>query len=155
MKLKLMPMLSGAITLTVAAAPLAVKAQFSPSQPTPGQQGQNSQPSQPTPGQQGQNRPGATGIQLTQQQRQKLVQIRRDTSAQIQKILRPEQQNKFKAALQAGQDRKSAFAAMNLSSEQQAQLRKITQAANSQVESILTPEQRQQIQQNIQKRQQQ
>lgn len=141
MKLKLMSMLGGAIALTVAAAPLAVKAQ-------------PSQPSQPVPGTGAQNRPGPAGIQLTPQQREKLVQIRRDTSAQIQKILTPEQQNKFKAAIQSGQDRRSAFAAMNLSSQQQEQLSKIRKQANSQVESILTPEQRQQIQQNIQRQQQ-
>jgi len=143
MKLKLMSMLGGAIALTVAAAPLAVKAQ-------------PSQPSQPVPGIGAQNRPGpGGGVQLTQQQREKLLQIRRDTSAQMQKILTPEQQNKLKAALQSGQDRRAAVAAMNLTPQQQEQIRKIRQSANSQVESILTPQQRQQIQQNIQRRQQQ
>jgi Spy/CpxP family protein refolding chaperone len=139
MKLKLMPVLAGVIALTVTAAPLAVKAE-------------PNQLNQPLP-KQAQNRRGAE-VELTQQQKDKLVQIRSDTRAQIEKILTPQQREQFKAAMQSPQGRQAAFAAMNLSPKQQTELREVMQSAQTRVEAILTPEQRQQIQQSIQERRQ-
>lgn len=141
MKLKLMPVLAGAIALTVAAAPLAVKAQ-------PNQQ------NQPVPGQ-AQNQPQFAGVEITQQQQDQLSQIRNETRAQIEKLLTPQQLQQFKTAMQSSQDRQAAFAAMNLSEEQKTQLQTIVQSAQNRAETVLTPEQRQKIQQNIQQRQQQ
>ncbi len=126
-------MLAGAIALTVA-APLVVTAQ-------------SNQPNQPVPGQQTPKRGRFRGIELTPQQQEQFAQLRRDTRAQMQNVLTPEQQQQFKAAMQNGQNRRTAFAAMNLSEQQKTQLQAIMQSAKSRSEAILTPEQRQQIQQ--------
>jgi Spy/CpxP family protein refolding chaperone len=143
MKLKLMPVFAYAIALTVAAAPLAVKAQ-------PNQQ------NQPVPGQ-AQNQPQFAGVKITQQQQNQLAQIRSDARAQIEKLLTPQQLEQLKTAttMQSGQDRQAALAAMNLSQEQKNQLQTIIQSARNRAEAVLTPEQRQQMQQNIQQSPQQ
>ena len=134
-----MPLLAGAIALTVAAAPLAVKAQ-------------PNQPKQPVPGQ-AQNRPRLAGVEITQQQQNQLDEIRRDTRAQIEKILTPEQRQQFKAAIESRQGERSPFAGINLSEDQKTKLQGIVQSAQYRAEAILTPEQRQQIQRNFQQQQ--
>lgn len=141
MKLKLMQLIAGALALTVAAAPLSVKAQ-------------PNQSSQAAPGQ-AQNRSQFGGLELTEQQKNQFAQIRRDTRAQIEKVLTQEQRKQFQSAIQSGKGRQTPFAAMNLSSEQQTQIQTIMQSAKSRAEAILTPQQRQQIQQYIQQRRQQ
>ena len=141
MKLKLTPMLAGAIALTVAAAPLAVKAQ-------------PNQPNQRVPGQ-AQNGSQMGGVKLNQQQQNQLAQIRRDTRAQIDAILTPKQREQFKVAMQSPQGRRAAFTAMKLSDDQKSQMQAIIQSAQSRAEAILTPQQRQQIQKYIQQQRQQ
>lgn len=138
MKLKSIPVL--VIALAVTAAPLAVKAQ-------------PNQPNQPA-SQQPQNSLEFAGVELTEQQKQQLGKIRRNTRAQIEKILTPQQREQFKVVVQSRQGREAAFTAMKLSPEQQTQLRGILQAAQSQAQAVLTPKQRQQIQQYIQERRQ-
>ncbi len=147
MKLKFMSVLAGAITalsfasvLIVAGTPLAAKAQ--PTQTSPASPGQV------------QNQSPMAGVQLTQQQKDQLDQIRSNTSAQIQKILTPEQQNRYKVALQAGQGRQTAVAAMKLTDAQKTQLRQVVESARSQASAVFTSQQRQQIQQNLQQMQQ-
>ena len=140
MKLKLMQVLAGVIALTVTAAPLAVKAE-------------PNQPSQPAPDQV-QNRREFAGVEFTQQQKERLAQISRDTRAQLEKILTPKQREQFKAAMQSPQGRQAAIAAMNLSPQQQTQVRQIVESAQSQAQTILTPKQRQQIQQYMEQRRQ-
>ncbi len=141
MKLKVMPILAGSVAIALAATPLAVIAQPSQSSPPSSSQTQNQSP--------------LTNVKLTQQQQDKLAQIRSDTRTQLDKILTPKQKDQFRAALQAGQDRRSAFAAMNLSDQQKTQLRTLMQSAKSRAEAVLTPEQRQQIQKDLQLRQRQ
>ena len=139
MKLKLKSMLAGAIALTVAAAPLAVKAQ-------------PNQPNQPARGQ-AQNQPRIAGVEITQKQQQQLAEIRRDTRAQVEKLLTPQQRQQFKAAIDGPRQGQSPFAGMNLSEDQQTKLQAIVQSAQYRAEAILTPEQRQQIQQRFQQQQ--
>ena len=136
MKRKLKPVLAGAIALTLAAAPLAVKAQ-------------SNQPNQPVRGQ-SQNQPQIAGVKITQQQQQQLAEIRRNTRAQVEKILTPQQLQQFKAAIESPRQGQSPFAGMNLSEDQQTKLQAIVQSAQYRAEAILTPEQRQQIQQRVQ-----
>ena len=143
MKLKLMQLIAGALALTVAAAPLSSSVKAQPNQS-----------SQPVPGQ-AQNRSQFGGLELTEQQKNQFAQIRRDTRAQIEKVLTQEQRKQFQSAIQSGKGRQTPFAAMNLSSEQQTQIQTIMQSAKSRAEAILTPQQRQQIQQYIQQRRQQ
>lgn len=135
MRLKLIPLFAGVLALTIS-APLTVKAQ-------------TNQPNQPVPQQQPPKQPQG-GIELTPQQQEQLTQIRRDTRAQIQKVLTPKQQEQFKTAVQSGENRQAAFAAMKLTKEQQTKLQGILQSARTKTEAILTPEQRQQVQQSIQ-----
>lgn len=136
MELKLVPALAGALALTVVAAPLAVKAEL--------KQSNQSAPEQI------QNQPKPAGVELTQQQKSQMNEIRRDTRARIEKLLTPQQQEQLKATLQSRQGGQAAFAAMKLSPEQQTQLQGILQSAQARAEAILTPEQRQQLQQNFQ-----
>ncbi|MBV8882598.1 MAG: Spy/CpxP family protein refolding chaperone [Chroococcidiopsidaceae cyanobacterium CP_BM_RX_35] len=139
MQLKLFPMLAGVIASfsLVVGIPVAAKAE-PPAQPSP-----------ITPGQ-GQSQSPLAGVKLTQQQQDRINQIRSNTRARIQKVLTTEQQNRYQAALQSGQGRQAAVAAMNLSDNQKKQLQQIVQSARTQTNAVFTPEQRRQIQQNIQ-----
>jgi len=141
MKLKLMPMLVGAIALTLAATPLAVKAQANTS-------GQSTVA-------QGQKQGRWAALNLTQEQKDQMAQIRQQTRSQIDALLTQEQRDKFKAAMESNQGRRAAMAAMNLSDAQKTQMRAIKESAKSKVDAILTQEQRQQLQQMRQSRQQQ
>jgi Spy/CpxP family protein refolding chaperone len=140
MQLKLMPLLASAIALALTTTPLAVKAQPALSQlPT-----------------QTQETPGRQRLQLTQEQKAKMAEIRNNTRSQIEAILTPQQREQLKAAMQEpGQKQRQSFAALNLTPEQKTQMRQIRQSAKSQFEAVLTPEQRQQMQQNRQFRHQQ
>lgn len=145
MKLKFIPMLvlTSVLAIALTAAPLSVQAQTTtqPSQSVPSQPGEQSQP--------------ANSLNLTQAQKEKLIQIKHDASDQFQKLLTPEQQEKFKAAIQTPEGRQNLWATLNLSSEQQTRLRSIIQTAKSRTDAVLTVEQRQQAQQNLQQRRQQ
>lgn len=89
MKLKLMPVLAGAIALTVVATPLAVKA-------GPNGSGQRA------------------GIELTQEQQNQMEQIRSNTRSEIEAILTPEQREQFQATLEQGGGMRSAIGASTL-----------------------------------------
>jgi Spy/CpxP family protein refolding chaperone len=141
MKLKLMPMLVGAIALTLAATPLAVKAQANTSGQLLIAQGEKQGP--------------WAALNLTQEQKDQMAQIRQETRSQIEAILTQEQRDKFKAAMESKQGRRAAIAAMNLSDAQKTQMRAIKESAKSKIDAILTQEQRQQLQQMRQSRQQQ
>jgi Spy/CpxP family protein refolding chaperone len=52
--------------------------------------------------------------------------------------------------MQSNQDRRAAYAAMNLSEAQKTRLKQVKQSTKSQIEAILTPAQRQQLQQKRQ-----
>ena len=136
MKLKLMPMLVGAIALTLAATPLAVKAQAN------------------TSGQlliaEGQRQGRWEALNLTQEQKDQMAQIRQQTRSQIEALLTQEQRDQFKAAMESNQGRREALKAMNLSDAQKTQMRAIKESAKSKMEAILTQEQRQQLQQRRQ-----
>ena len=137
MQLKFMPMLVGAIALTVATTPLAVKAE--PALRSPLAQAQAQEPH------------GFQRLGLTQEQKTKMAQIRQNTRSQIEAILTPQQREQFQAAMQDSRpNKRQAFAALNLTPEQKAQMRQIRQSAKSQFEAVLTPEQRQQLQQSRQ-----
>lgn len=140
MKFRIALIIAGLLAFTVTAAPEASQAQ-------------SNQLNQPVP-RQAQNRFGGAGLQLTEQQKARLAEIRRSTRTQIERILTPQQREQLKAAMQNRQDRRDAFAAINLSSEQKTQLQSIMRSARSQSEAVLTPQQREQIRQYIQRRQQ-
>lgn len=130
--IKLMPMLAGALALTLTSAPLVVKAD-SPSGVTVAQ---------------AQKPEKWQNLNLTPEQRTRMAEIRTQTRAQMEAVLTPQQREQLNAATQeSGQRRRGAFANLNLTPEQQAQIRQIRQSAKSQMRSVLTPEQQQQLQQ--------
>lgn len=140
MQLKLIPLLAGAIALTVSTTvPLTAQAQ-------PTQQRQPGQVQKGSP---------YKGIELTEQQKAQMQTIRQNTRTQIEGILTPAQRAQFQAAIGSGQKRRSAYADMNLSEQQQSQIREIMQSAKTQTEAVLTPAQRQQLQTIREQKQQQ
>lgn len=130
--LKLMPMLAGAIALTLTSAPLVAKAN-SPSGVTVAQ---------------AQKPEKWQNLNLTPEQKTRMAEIQSQTRSQIEAVLTPQQREQLNAAMQeSGQKRRGAFANLNLTAEQQAQMRQIKQSAKSQMRAVLTPEQQQQLQQ--------
>lgn len=107
MKLKLMPVLTGAIALaSLAATPLIVKAlPTAPGQPLLAQglgQGQL--------GQRGGMRGGGGGMNLTEDQRAQIKKIREQTQKDIRAVLTKEQRAQYDAAMQESrQSRQSAM----------------------------------------------
>ena len=149
MKLKLMPMLvGGAAALALVATPFILKTHANTSE-------------QPLLAQaQRQDRGPYAGLDLTQEQRDKIAQIRRETRSQIDALLTPEQQEQLKALRQNNrQQQREAFRAareaVNLSDTQIAQMREIRKSARAEIQAILTPQQQEQLRQNMQERHQQ
>ncbi len=110
-----------------------------------------------------QDRPGGgalEGLTLTPEQTAKIRQIRRESRAQIQSLLTPEQQEQFaggrkQGSLSPGQEatERKGLRDLNLSPEQRAQIRQIQRSSREQIQALLTPEQQQQYQQSRQNRQ--
>jgi periplasmic protein CpxP/Spy len=144
MKLKNLSLITAAIALSLTAIPIAVNAQINPQTPT-------------------QVKPvRAKGsferLGLSEQQKTQIQEIRRNTRAQMEAILTPEQKQQLQAAKQErqgqprqqtgqGQRPKKGFASLNLSEEQKTKMREIRESEKNQIQAILTPEQRQQLQQ--------
>ncbi len=138
MQFKWMPMLAGAIALSVTPIPLVVQAELAPSSPQLLAQAREPRKLE--------------ALGLTQEQQTRIAEIRRNTRSQMEAVLTPEQREKLKAARESRQQRRETFAALNLTPEQKTKLRQIRQSAKSQFEAVLTPEQRQKLQQFRQSR---
>ncbi|WP_159790603.1 hypothetical protein [Sodalinema gerasimenkoae] len=99
---------------------------------------------------QAQRLPIFTGVDMTEQQLVVLRPIFEQTHARINRVLSPEQQQKFHQALiEEGRPFQESVDLMDLTSQQEAQLDNILKMTGLQVAPILTPEQREQIQVNI------
>ncbi len=150
MKLKLMPILvGGATALTLVATPFVLKADASTSEQPLLAQAQR---------QEGQGR--YAGLDLTQEQQDKIAQIFRETRSQIDVLLTPEQQEQLKALRQNNREQqrdafRAAHEAVNLSDTQIAQMQEIRKSARTEIQVILTPQQQEQLKQNLQERRQQ
>ena len=159
MKLKFVPMLTGAIALAFAAAPLVVKA--APAAPGRLLLAQE----MPRAGR------GPMGrLNLTQDQKSQMMRIQQQTRQQIEGVLTPDQLQQYKAAMQNHQHgmqdglnsaprshggRHNPFANLNLSQDQKNQIQHITKSSREQMNSVLTDTQRQQLEQMRQSRQEQ
>lgn len=153
MKRKLLPMLIGAIALTLTAAPLPVQAQddYDYERATYGQ-GQY----------QGRGQGRFAGINLSQNQKDQMARIRRDTQDRIQRILTSSQRQQLQSLRQNRQEqrgttsaqgqrgRRGIFSSLNLSDDQKRQLRDIMKDSKSRMDAVLTSQQREQMQRNIQ-----
>ncbi|MBD2121749.1 P pilus assembly/Cpx signaling pathway, periplasmic inhibitor/zinc-resistance associated protein [Trichocoleus sp. FACHB-262] len=165
MKLKLIPLLAGAIAMTLAAAPLATQVV-------------QAQSNTGTPSQSGHRMKGMKGmntLNLSAEQRAQMQQIHEATKAQIEQVLTAEQRQQLEAAKEQRQatraerraaregqarpqgetrERRGPFANLNLSAEQQTRIQEIRQASRQRMEAVLTEEQRQKLNELKQTRQQ-
>lgn len=152
MKRKLMPMLVGAIALTLTATPLVVHAQSTNNDYGYDNYGQG----------QFQGRGRFAGINLSQNQQDQMARIRRDTQDRIQRILTPAQRQQLQSLRQnrqgqqqgmmraQGQRGRGILSSLNLSDDQKRQLRDIMKDSKSRMDAVLTSQQRDQMQRNIQ-----
>ncbi|MEH1806454.1 hypothetical protein [Nostoc sp.] len=76
-------------------------------------------------------------IKLTQQQRLQIQVARQQRDKDIEALLNPSQDTKFKAALQSRQRIRIVLKSLDLNQEQQKQVQSILQAYNLQVKKIL------------------
>lgn len=139
-KRKLMPVLASAIALSIAAMPVAVKAQSAPAT-TP-----SSSSVAPLVNQ---LFPLLNGVQLTLEQRAQLAVLGADALSKAQAVVTPAQLTSFRQALAQGKDFPEALAAMNVSLAQVNQLGGIFLSVQQQVITSLTPAQKQQILTNV------
>lgn len=149
MKLKLMPILLGAIALTGSFAsvlPLAAEAQTNTSrqQIIAQVQGQQRQ----------QRKDKLAGLNLSQAQQEEIAKIRKETKAQISSVITPEQRAKMKAARQNNQDRRATRTAVNFSDAQKARLKEIRQSSKARIRAVLNEQQRQQFDQTMRQKRQ-
>lgn len=99
------------------------------------------------------NRPArSTGIQLTPEQQQKLVEIQNSTRSQIEKIFTAEQKRTAETRLKAGVPPRQVFAELKFTPQQQQAMQQVFISSQQQIEALLTNEQKQEL---IRQRQQQ
>ena len=162
MKLKLMPIVTGAVLLVVA-APFALKAVAVPGQ----------QLAQATTQPANQQRIGRQNqLNLTSEQKDQMRQLHQETRQKIEAVLSSAQLAQYKTAMQSrrggmrdnagqtnstsaqgnGNRRQNIFTSLNLSQDQQAKIREIMQSSRTRMSSILTDAQRTQMQQMMRAR---
>lgn len=156
MKLKLMPLLIGAVTLTgsVAAIALPLGATGFTATKQTNSQGQLVAQAQGEGQRQG-RKDRFAALNLSQSQKDQIAQIRKDTKAQMKGIVSQAQRDKYKAAIASGQDRRAAKAAMNITADQKAQIKALKTASKAKIKALLTDSQRTQLEQMSSARRQQ
>ncbi|WP_413171490.1 Spy/CpxP family protein refolding chaperone [Anabaena azotica] len=144
MKSKTLSFIAAAFALTLTATPFVAQAQqTSPS----GQPGQGYAEKGPW------KKLGLTDVQKTEIQK-----IRRNTRAEMDKVLTDEQKEQLKAAMQERQNqssqgegrgkwKKDVFTSLNLTDTQKNQIQTIRESSRKQMEAVLTPAQREQLKQ--------
>ena len=139
MKLKNLSLIGAAIALSLTATSLAVKAEANSSSPiVVAQSREKGGPLQ--------------RLGLTDEQKAKITEIRRNTRAEMEKILTEQQREQLKTAMENRQGRRGAFAALNLTDDQKNQMRQVMQSQKTQIEGVLTAEQKEQLQKYRQER---
>jgi Spy/CpxP family protein refolding chaperone len=146
-KIKPLPLLAGAIalSLSIASALPAFSQSTNPTAPT-----QRNQMRRPN------------FLNLTAQQQAQMEQIRQNKRSQIDAILTAEQKAQLQRAREnrgnsrAGERRgmPHPLASLNLTAEQRSRIEAVMRSSREQMDAILTPEQRQQMQQHKQQHQQ-
>ncbi len=139
MKLQKLSLIVGAIALSLTATTVAVKAQTTSSSPLVVAQAQE-------------HHSFAQSLGLTDDQKAKIGEIRRNTHEQMKNILTPDQQNQLKTAMQNHQGRRVTWKSLNLTDDQKNQLKQLKQSEKTQIDEVLTPEQQQKLQQMHQNR---
>lgn len=147
MKLKLMPFLIGAITLTGSIAAIAFPLSSTGFASTNNSQGQLVAQAQTTQGQRQAKKDRFAALNLSQTQKDQIAAIRKDSRAQMKGIISQAQRDQYKAAIASGKSRKEAKAAMNVTPDQKARLKALKTASKAKIQAVLTDAQRQQLQQ--------
>ncbi len=150
MKLKLMPFLIGAITLTGSVAAIAFPLSatgFAATKQTNSQGQLVAQAQTPTQGQRQGRKDRFAALNLSQTQKDQIAAIRKDSKAQKEGIITQAQRDQYKAAIASGQDRRAAKAAMNITPDQKARMKALKTATKAKIMAVLTDSQRQQLQQ--------
>lgn len=89
---------------------------------------------------------GQDRLNLTEEQRTQLEQIRQETQAQMDSILTEEQKAQLETARANGEHPRQIFASLDLTEEQRSQIEELHRASREQMATILTPEQLEQMQ---------
>lgn len=158
MKLKLMPLLIGAATLTGSVAAIAfplISTGFAATNQTNSQGQLVAQAQTPTQGQRQGRKDRFAALNLSQAQKDQMAAIREDSKAQKETILTADQRAKYQAAIASGQDRRAAKAAMNITADQKAQMEALKTATKAKMKAVLTDAQRTQLEQMSSARRQQ
>ena len=149
MKLKVLPLLTGAIALSLSLASLP--GGFAAAIPA---FAQSTTPTTPRQNSQRQN-----FLNLTADQKAQMKQIRQTERTAIDNILTADQKAQLKAArgtrpANPTGEKRGGFAALNLTADQRTQIEAARRTARTQTDAILTPEQRQQMEQHMKQHQQ-
>ncbi len=141
MKLKNLYLIAGAIALSLSATPFIVNAQQMAQTATQVKQAHNGP---------------FERLGLSEEQKTKIKEIRRNSRTQMDAVLTPEQKQQLEAAKQArqgqprqqrgqGEGGKKGWASLNLTEEQKTKMREIRESEKNQIQAILTPQQQQQL----------
>jgi Spy/CpxP family protein refolding chaperone len=163
MKLKTLSLITGTLALTLIATPFVVQAQSTTPLPQPGKEMREKSPFK--------------GLNLTIEQKAKMKEIGRNTRAQIEAVLTPEQKTKLQTLMaqrkaerqaqrQEGQGQRqerrekrgNIFDSLDLTETQKDQIKKIKELSKQQRQAVLTPQQQAQMKQmreNMRSRRQQ
>jgi periplasmic protein CpxP/Spy len=93
------------------------------------------------------------GMDFTDEQKEKLKELKTEIGDRMSKILTSEQQESLKAAVEAGTNPQEAMKSLNLSGHQKKQLEGVQKWQRNQLLSILTNEQKQKVREMMQQRQ--
>ncbi|ARV59471.1 P pilus assembly/Cpx signaling pathway, periplasmic inhibitor/zinc-resistance associated protein [Nostocales cyanobacterium HT-58-2] len=138
MKLKKLSLIFGAIALSLTVTSFAIKAEANSTSPIVVAQSWEKG---------GREKEGPLQrLGLTDEQKTKMKEIRRNTRAEVEKILTEQQREQLQTAMQNRQGRRSAFSSLNLSDEQKSQLQQVMQSQKTQMDAVLTAEQKAQLQ---------
>lgn len=88
-------------------------------------------------------------LNLSEEQKDKLKEVREQTRAKFDEILTTEQRNTLKQAFEAGQKPPEAMESIGLSEEQKQQIREAIDSEKQKISEILTSEQKQLIRDRI------
>ncbi len=149
MNRKRLSFLAAAFALTLTATPFVAQAQPTSPNRQPGKEFAQKGPWQK--------------LGLTDEQKAKMQEIRRNARAEMEKVLTAEQKEQLKAAMQERINQRSQgegrmegrgrgkknnpFAALNLTEAQKTRMREIKESSKQQMEAVLTPAQQEQLKQ--------
>jgi periplasmic protein CpxP/Spy len=91
------------------------------------------------------------GMNFTDEQKEKLQELKAEMGDRMSKILTSEQQASLKAAMEAGINPPEAIKSLNLSKQQKKQLEGLQKWQRNQLLSILTDEQKQKLREMMQR----